>query len=898
MSPQSLKTSNRRGKAGEPPQLPPRGPGPKPHILLIDDNEDFIELNKDYWDDYFREEVELHTFHAVPGSDPVAWIVQRINKGEPLNAVLLDQNIPGGNADAILDRLRECPEARYVPVVVVTAFPDKLRGPYSLEKGAIRYKYKAAGGDIEAMFLYEAIFDLPQLRDQIEDLMWMDLNREVSERMSRNENLDDVLQWVSSYLEKHFGVAAIYVFIKTGDNLELQGGNDHFGIGLSLPIAKVPFIKRILEHNAPQSCRVDTLNKEEVGFIRKLIGWRMVATPLIVNHERAGTITLYRSPNQHTFRAKDENFLHHLALEISSRLAEKKERDRVRQRQTSLALFIQEISQAPDEATVANMLCKFLHQEIHDGNDQQSKITVRLLTRGTPEIPRVAIIGVPPNLPQTISDIYHPKSVVARVIRERKGERGGDITNTNPKKSFVPTNDKIRSYLTVPLLSSGLCLGAVNLEHFDTDRYSEEDEVFVNSVAGLTAGSLIALRANNFLKGLLELVNDLIQPGKKPDRENILSRSFKLLYEFTGYARLLHLVPGSNENSPWHVSRVIGPDGEALSQEEHAKWGKHTSKLWEKCFMAKVLNREKGNYTDDYIDIAADDEMGVKTAAILVIKICPGRLDLCGLPNGMLEMLFLLPGSVNAMQKELLKMFGQFIGAILETGNKIERLLGEVTLEGQMAILGRALGQFRHRLKTEIFVLGHALETAERDGWKGEWLNTSRATLEQLSEEISNSKSFVKLPEPSMASVADVWLAVLNKQGVVAQRKEIIFRPSAIDSNLKWFMDREIVAMILENLVQNALEQCTTGAEVWLEAKETADSLLLTVCDTGPGVNPSVVDKLFQPGITTKTNGTGFGLNFSRRRACDMGGELFHEKERQPGAAFTLKLPRMTSQEK
>lgn len=893
-----------------PPPLPSRGPGPKPHVLLIDDNEDFLELNRGYWEEYFREAIELHLLHSNPDSDPVAWIEARIQAGEPLDAVLLDQNMPDGNADTILDRLRTIPAARYVPVVVITAFPDKLRGPASLERGAIRYKYKMVGGDVEAMFLYEAIFDLPQLRDQIEDLMWMDLAREVAEQFvcrtttadgSRqpacDEKLDEILEWISSFLGQHFGVGAIYVRTKCKGHLKLHGTKDPFGVGPKLLIKDVPFMQRILNPTSPPSFKVDTLSQEEVGSLRQLVGWRMVATSLIVGGERAGTLTLYREPGRHIFRSKDENFLHQLSLEISSHLGVAQERERVRQRQTKLAQFVQAISQAPDETMVADMLADFLYQEVQDGNSQQSKLSVRLLARGTQDIPRTRRRGAEPNAAFLISDLYHPTSAIARVIKERKSEKEGDIQNHPPENGVFITHDQIQSYLAVPLLSSGLCLGAVNLEHFAKHRYSEDDRLFVESVVGLAAGNMVALRARNFLNGLLELVNDLVRPGKRPDLENILSRSFKLLHEFTGYARLLYRVPGTTPDGPWKVARLIGSDGEAMSPEECKKWGRHSSKVWKESFIAKVLRGSEKTYTENPSEIASDEEMGVKTAAMQVVMIHQGREDADAVLTGVLEMLFLLPGSINQDQRTLLEKFGQFIGVVLEAGDTLQNLLDEVTLEGQMAILGRALGQFRHRLKTELFILAHTLDTAEREGWQGQWLSTARAVLAQISEEIANTKSFVKLPEPRRVEVAEVWESSRQRQELVAQRTGIAILPLDANPVREWVMDPDIVGMILENLVQNALEQCSAGHAIRLEVQVTDNDLLLTVCDTGPGVNPAVVDRLFQPGITTKSNGTGFGLHFSRRRARDMGGELYYERARQPGAAFTLKLPYLFQQE-
>jgi signal transduction histidine kinase len=65
----------------------------------------------------------------------------------------------------------------------------------------------------------------------------------------------------------------------------------------------------------------------------------------------------------------------------------------------------------------------------------------------------------------------------------------------------------------------------------------------------------------------------------------------------------------------------------------------------------------------------------------------------------------------------------------------------------------------------------------------------------------------------------------------------------------------------------------------------------VTVTDSGPGIAPEVLGRLFEPFVSTKDTGTGLGLNVCRRVARDHGGDIHGENAPGGGARFTVTLP-------
>lgn len=100
---------------------------------------------------------------------------------------------------------------------------------------------------------------------------------------------------------------------------------------------------------------------------------------------------------------------------------------------------------------------------------------------------------------------------------------------------------------------------------------------------------------------------------------------------------------------------------------------------------------------------------------------------------------------------------------------------------------------------------------------------------------------------------------------------------------------------ILVNLLQNALEAAPEHSTVRVGAKEEGQRAVLWVEDGGPGLDPSLRDRLFTPGVTTKPEGSGLGLTIARTLAEQHGGHLSLEDLPGGGSRATLVLPREAS---
>ncbi|MDH3272061.1 MAG: ATP-binding protein [Gemmatimonadota bacterium] len=97
----------------------------------------------------------------------------------------------------------------------------------------------------------------------------------------------------------------------------------------------------------------------------------------------------------------------------------------------------------------------------------------------------------------------------------------------------------------------------------------------------------------------------------------------------------------------------------------------------------------------------------------------------------------------------------------------------------------------------------------------------------------------------------------------------------------------------LENVVKNALDALAgRGGKITIYAREVGgDWVSLRIRDTGPGVDPEIRDKIFDPGVTSKAGGWGVGLALSRRIVEGVHGGKIELLESTEGTTFQIRLP-------
>jgi len=129
-----------------------------------------------------------------------------------------------------------------------------------------------------------------------------------------------------------------------------------------------------------------------------------------------------------------------------------------------------------------------------------------------------------------------------------------------------------------------------------------------------------------------------------------------------------------------------------------------------------------------------------------------------------------------------------------------------------------------------------------------------------------------------------------------AQRNSISLRTELSNALPPVVGDRIQVQQVILNLIVNAIEAMSGVAASQREllvasAKDGPNSVLVTVRDSGTGLDEASPDRLFDPFYTTKTSGMGMGLAISRTIIEAHGGRLWAAPSVPQGAIFQFRLP-------
>lgn len=111
---------------------------------------------------------------------------------------------------------------------------------------------------------------------------------------------------------------------------------------------------------------------------------------------------------------------------------------------------------------------------------------------------------------------------------------------------------------------------------------------------------------------------------------------------------------------------------------------------------------------------------------------------------------------------------------------------------------------------------------------------------------------------------------------------------------LSFFGWRDKCERVLENLIYNALSFTPAGGTITLGAAKQGNAVLITVADTGCGIPPEELTRIFEQGVSLRSSDSemrGLGLYFARTTVRELGGELFARNRSGGGAEFCILLP-------
>jgi len=220
--------------------------------------------------------------------------------------------------------------------------------------------------------------------------------------------------------------------------------------------------------------------------------------------------------------------------------------------------------------------------------------------------------------------------------------------------------------------------------------------------------------------------------------------------------------------------------------------------------------------------------------------------------------------------------------------------------------MARLVGALAHEIKNPLSTIGLNLELLAED-FAGSETPRDRRALAKISVVQRECQRLLALLDDFLkftrARSQELQPSDLNAE---VDRVLEFFRHQAAEANIEIVryldpdlpsvkLDREAFHGALLNLILNAAQAMPSGGQLVVRTQCPGDEVRLDLIDTGSGINPATLPRIFDAFYSTKAGGSGLGLPTARKIVEAQGGRMTVESEPDRGTKFTIHLPKLAA---
>jgi PAS domain S-box-containing protein len=235
-----------------------------------------------------------------------------------------------------------------------------------------------------------------------------------------------------------------------------------------------------------------------------------------------------------------------------------------------------------------------------------------------------------------------------------------------------------------------------------------------------------------------------------------------------------------------------------------------------------------------------------------------------------------------------------------------------VAIQDKMGSLGRVAAGIAHEIRNPLSTINVYLSTMKRFLAVEDYETVNLTNIKEAIAEMDTAshkietvvKRVMDFSKPGqhqrqlinvnrcVRAAVDLSAVTLRKSGVALELE--------LDENLpECYLDGQLIEQVMLNLITNAIEELTEGDGKRQMLVTTAENMhrdgerfiVITVGDSGSGVDSELHDKIFDPFFTTKHYGSGIGLSICHRIISDHSGSLHVSTSKLGGALFVAEFP-------
>ena len=172
-------------------------------------------------------------------------------------------------------------------------------------------------------------------------------------------------------------------------------------------------------------------------------------------------------------------------------------------------------------------------------------------------------------------------------------------------------------------------------------------------------------------------------------------------------------------------------------------------------------------------------------------------------------------------------------------------------------------------------------------------LHVARDEIARLDQIINQFLRAIRPTQPELqpASVNDVVGETVASMWQEIDDRDILVEQELGEGLPRILLDRAQLKQAFYNIIKNALQAMQSGGILRIRTEADNTQVTVSFTDSGQGIAPEQIGRLFEPYFTTKQNGTGLGLMIVQRIVREHGGTIEVESNKDRGTTFRVKLP-------
>jgi signal transduction histidine kinase len=238
----------------------------------------------------------------------------------------------------------------------------------------------------------------------------------------------------------------------------------------------------------------------------------------------------------------------------------------------------------------------------------------------------------------------------------------------------------------------------------------------------------------------------------------------------------------------------------------------------------------------------------------------------------------------------------RLVSALNAVGVRLTQARRRASAAERLAAVGGLAAGLAHEIRNPMAAMRLKAENALAASDDGRRTSALRSILEQVGRLDGLLRDLMDTTQRRQPEITEVDLGPFIESTIESHRElaaaegvdlkrgpvEQAFAPPEFDI--------QQMQRALDNLILNAIQNTPRGGTVTVEARDHHGRLCLRVCDSGPGVPDAIRDRLFEPFVTGRAEGTGLGLTIVSEIARANGGEARLVSDAN-GAVFEIELP-------